>query len=135
MVFSINQNLSFLLKFLNFQILYNLNKNKLKKNERTHTNCQRITSIFPFLTPQEILIKINNSSKIQLPQIAVVGNQSSGKSSLLESIIGKEILPRGSGVVTRRPVVTQLFNIPDEKDEHIEFSHLPGKNFIQQCEI
>lgn len=33
---------------------------------------------------------------IKLPRIAVVGSQSSGKSSLLEAIVGIDFLPRGS---------------------------------------
>ena len=37
-----------------------------------------------------------------LPQIIVVGGQSSGKSSVLENIVGRSCLPRGSGIVTRR---------------------------------
>ncbi|KAF4730049.1 vacuolar protein sorting-associated protein 1, partial [Perkinsus olseni] len=40
---------------------------------------------------------------INLPRIVVVGTQSSGKSSVLESIVGLDFLPRGDGVVTRRP--------------------------------
>lgn len=44
-------------------------------------------------------------SPIDLPQIAVIGSQSSGKSSVLENIVGKDFLPRGSGIVTRRPLV------------------------------
>lgn len=47
---------------------------------------------------------------LDLPQIAVVGDQSAGKSSVLESLVGKDFLPRGSGVVTRRPLVLQLIN-------------------------
>eukprot|EP01105_Mastigella_eilhardi_P006336 TRINITY_DN1794_c0_g3_i3.p1 TRINITY_DN1794_c0_g3~~TRINITY_DN1794_c0_g3_i3.p1 ORF type:complete len:826 (-),score=244.31 TRINITY_DN1794_c0_g3_i3:340-2817(-) len=48
---------------------------------------------------------------IDLPQIVVVGSQSSGKSSVLENIVGKDFLPRGSGIVTRRPLILQLCNI------------------------
>lgn len=33
---------------------------------------------------------------ISLPRIAVLGPQSAGKSSLLESIVGMDFLPRGS---------------------------------------
>jgi GTPase SAR1 family protein len=40
--------------------------------------------------------------EMSLPRIAVLGTQSSGKSSLLENIVGLDFLPRGSGVVTRR---------------------------------
>lgn len=38
--------------------------------------------------------------------------QSSGKSSVLESLVGRDFLPRGSGIVTRRPLVLQLVNVP-----------------------
>ena len=41
---------------------------------------------------------------IDLPQIVVVGGQSSGKSSVLESIVGRDFLPRGNNIVTRRPI-------------------------------
>ncbi|KAJ4827846.1 Dynamin- protein 1B [Turnera subulata] len=63
-----------------------------------------------------------------LPSIAVVGGQSSGKSSVLESVVGKDFLPRGSGIVTRRPLVLQLHRI-DEGREYAEFMHLPRKRF------
>lgn len=63
-----------------------------------------------------------------LPAIAVVGGQSSGKSSVLESIVGKDFLPRGSGIVTRRPLVLQLHKV-DENREWGEFMHLPRKKF------
>ncbi|BES95498.1 dynamin 1-like protein [Nesidiocoris tenuis] len=45
---------------------------------------------------------------LNLPQIVVVGDQSSGKSSVLESLVGQPFLPRGVGVVTRRPLILQL---------------------------
>lgn len=38
--------------------------------------------------------------------------QSSGKSSVLESLVGRDFLPRGSGIVTRRPLVLQLVHVP-----------------------
>ncbi|KAK3165085.1 hypothetical protein QOZ80_1AG0028720 [Eleusine coracana subsp. coracana] len=38
-----------------------------------------------------------------LPVIAVVGGQSSGKSSVLESVVGKDFLPRGSGISQGAP--------------------------------
>lgn len=48
---------------------------------------------------------------LSLPQICVVGGQSSGKSSVLENIVGRDFLPRGSGIVTRRPLVIQLIQV------------------------
>lgn len=49
--------------------------------------------------------------EISLPRIAVLGTQSSGKSSLLENIVGLDFLPRGSGVVTRRPLELRLVHL------------------------
>ncbi|KAL8201007.1 hypothetical protein R6Q57_012346 [Mikania cordata] len=63
-----------------------------------------------------------------LPSIAVVGGQSSGKSSVLESVVGKDFLPRGSGIVTRRPLVLQLHKI-DKSKEYAEFLHRPSEKF------
>ena len=48
---------------------------------------------------------------IKLPKICVLGVRSSGKSSVLESIIGLDILPRGDGAVTRRPLEIHLNHI------------------------
>jgi len=36
--------------------------------------------------------------------------QSSGKSSVLENIVGRDFLPRGTGIVTRRPLVIIIFS-------------------------
>ena len=53
---------------------------------------------------QEIFYRTKVPFEIDLPQIVVVGGQSSGKSSVLESIVGKDFLPRGINIVTRRPI-------------------------------
>ena len=47
---------------------------------------------------------------LSLPAIIAIGGQSSGKSSILEAIVGRDFLPRGSGIVTRRPLELQLCN-------------------------
>ncbi|GMT24079.1 hypothetical protein PFISCL1PPCAC_15376, partial [Pristionchus fissidentatus] len=55
--------------------------------------------------------------EIQLPQIVVVGSQSAGKSSVLEAIVGRDFLPRGTGIVTRRPLLLQLIHVSlDDKE-------------------
>ncbi|XP_077377586.1 dynamin-1-like protein isoform X2 [Festucalex cinctus] len=59
---------------------------------------------------QEVFLTVG-AEIIHLPQIVVVGSQSSGKSSVLESLVGRDFLPRGSGIVTRRPLVLQLVNV------------------------
>lgn len=69
---------------------------------------------------------------------------------MVENIVGRDFLPRGSGVVTRRPLILQLINIPsgrqdrpDSDEVHVphtaasvagqqewaEFHHLPGRKF------
>lgn len=45
---------------------------------------------------------------VSLPRVAVLGEQSAGKSSLLETIAGLTFLPRGTGIVTRRPLELRL---------------------------
>ncbi|CAG0894521.1 unnamed protein product [Darwinula stevensoni] len=66
------------------------------------------------------------SLHLQLPMIAVVGGQSAGKSSVIEAIAGRDFLPRGTGTVTRRPLILQM--IPDAK-EYVEFLHQPETKF------
>uniref|UniRef100_A0AAR2KW02 Dynamin GTPase n=1 Tax=Pygocentrus nattereri TaxID=42514 RepID=A0AAR2KW02_PYGNA len=76
---------------------------------------------------QEVFLTVG-AEIIQLPQIVVVGSQSSGKSSVLESLVGCDFLPRGSGIVTRRPLVLQLVNVPPleerRKQEHGNYHKL-----------
>ncbi|KAK3073370.1 vacuolar protein sorting-associated protein 1 [Teratosphaeriaceae sp. CCFEE 6253] len=101
---------------------------------------------------QDVFTTVGVQNPIDLPQIAVVGSQSSGKSSVLENIVGRDFLPRGTGIVTRRPLILQLINraplpktqangIPDDEtllkttdaasniEEWGEFLHIPGQKF------
>ncbi|KAJ4010288.1 uncharacterized protein FIESC28_06375 [Fusarium coffeatum] len=102
---------------------------------------------------QDVFATVGVNNPIDLPQIAVVGSQSSGKSSVLENIVGRDFLPRGSGIVTRRPLVLQLINRPAESngvkeeevdtsndkqanaDEWGEFLHAPGQKFYDFSKI
>ncbi|KAG6381798.1 Dynamin central region-domain-containing protein [Boletus reticuloceps] len=54
----------------------------------------------------------NLGGELDMPQLVVVGSQSAGKSSVLENIVGQDFLPRGQGIVTRRPLVLQLIHTP-----------------------
>ncbi|XP_026284447.1 dynamin-1-like protein [Frankliniella occidentalis] len=69
----------------------------------------------------DLIFSINNiqdqfktlsQKPVDLPQIVVVGSQSTGKSSVLESIVRRSFLPRGSGIVTRCPLILRLVNCP-----------------------
>ncbi|XP_060916926.1 dynamin-1a isoform X11 [Labrus mixtus] len=81
---------------------------------------------------QDAFSAIGQNANLDLPQIAVVGGQSAGKSSVLENFVGKDFLPRGSGIVTRRPLVLQLMTSPTE---HAEFLHCKGKKFTDFDEV
>ncbi|KAL7988285.1 hypothetical protein Chor_007204 [Crotalus horridus] len=69
-------------------------------------------TLIPVINKLQEIFNTVGAEIIQLPQIVVVGSQSSGKSSVLESIVGRDFLPRGSGIVTRRPLVLQLVHVP-----------------------
>uniref|UniRef100_A0A914Z153 Dynamin-type G domain-containing protein n=1 Tax=Panagrolaimus superbus TaxID=310955 RepID=A0A914Z153_9BILA len=87
------------------------------------------------------LRKISNvvgRSQLELPQIITVGSQSSGKSSVLEGIVGWDFLPRGTGIVTRRPLILNLVNVPENDPKRKQtglignwatFGHLPNEYF------
>ena len=53
---------------------------------------------------------------VKLPKICVLGNYSSGKSSILESLIDLDIIPRGDGRVTRRPLELNFNHIYSGQD-------------------
>jgi GTPase SAR1 family protein len=77
---------------------------------------------------QDVFAVVNSPHMLALPQIVVVGAQSSGKSSVLESLVGRDFLPRGSGIVTRRPLVLQLVHTTGS-EEWGEFLHVPSARF------
>ncbi|KAJ2847018.1 mitochondrial dynamin GTPase Msp1 [Coemansia brasiliensis] len=66
----------------------------------------------------------STASSLQLPSIVVIGSQSSGKSSVLEAIVGQEFLPKGTNMVTRRPIELTLINTPESNEEYGEFPQL-----------
>ncbi|KAJ6823565.1 dynamin-related protein 3A-like [Iris pallida] len=102
-------------------------------------------SVIPILNKlQDIFAQLGSQSTIDLPQVAVVGSQSSGKSSVLEALVGRDFLPRGSDICTRRPLVLQLVHRPKSSAESVaaegggewgEFLHLPRKKFFDFAEI
>ncbi|KAG8834950.1 Dynamin- GTPase protein [Serendipita sp. 399] len=84
----------------------------------------------------------NLGGELDMPQLAVVGSQSAGKSSVLENIVGRDFLPRGQGIVTRRPLVLQLIHTPaPSKDgpqtqfsEYAQFLHT-DRRFTDFAEV
>lgn len=105
-------------------------------------------ALIPVINKLQEVFNTVGADIIQLPQIVVVGTQSSGKSSVLESLVGRDLLPRGTGIVTRRPLVLQLVNISPEElrkasgdddgidaEEWGKFLHTKNKIYTEFSEI
>ncbi|CAH0394625.1 unnamed protein product [Bemisia tabaci] len=99
-------------------------------------------SLIPVINKLQEVVNTLGTDAIKLPIITVVGSQSSGKSSVLESLVGRSFLPRGTGIVTRCPLILQLHYCPKEDKEHrssdegtlsleiwAKFNHIKGKIF------
>uniref|UniRef100_A0A2I3TC31 MX dynamin like GTPase 1 n=1 Tax=Pan troglodytes TaxID=9598 RepID=A0A2I3TC31_PANTR len=69
---------------------------------------------------------------LALPAIAVIGDQSSGKSSVLEALSGVA-LPRGSGIVTRCPLVLKLKKLVNEDKWRGKVSYQDYENEISDA--
>ncbi|CAH1266016.1 DNM1L [Branchiostoma lanceolatum] len=105
-------------------------------------------ALIPVINKLQDVFNTVGTDSIQLPQIVVIGTQSSGKSSVLESLVGRDFLPRGTGIVTRRPLVLQLVHVnseekkrPSEDEEHAhveewgKFLHTKNKVYTDFDEI
>nr|XP_033808951.1 dynamin-1-like protein [Geotrypetes seraphini] len=105
-------------------------------------------ALIPVINKLQDVFNTVGADIIQLPQIVVVGTQSSGKSSVLESLVGRDLLPRGTGVVTRRPLILQLVYVSSEDrkktagdengidaDEWGKFLHTKNKVYTDFDEI
>ncbi|XP_014600297.1 PREDICTED: dynamin-1-like protein isoform X2 [Polistes canadensis] len=75
-------------------------------------------ALIPVINKLQDVFNTVGADAIQLPQIVVLGTQSSGKSSVIENLVGRSFLPRGTGIVTRRPLILQLVYTPKEDREH-----------------
>ncbi|MES1918062.1 hypothetical protein MHBO_000085 [Bonamia ostreae] len=85
---------------------------------------------------QDIFSTLHSSPLLlDLPQIVVVGNQSSGKSSVLESFVGRDFLPRNKGICTRRPLILQLVSSKEAVREYGVFLHQEEKRYSDFSKI
>ena len=73
-----------------------------------------LQDLIPVVNKLQDIVTTTQLADIDLPILAVVGSQSCGKSSVLENIVGRDFLPRGTGIVTRRPLVLQLINVKED---------------------
>ncbi|RXN19640.1 interferon-induced GTP-binding Mx3-like protein [Labeo rohita] len=74
-------------------------------NGEVHSHLEE--SIRPYIDLIDTLRTVGIHKDLSLPTIVVIGDQSSGKSSVLEALSGVA-LPRGSGIVTRCPLELRL---------------------------
>ncbi|ODV78386.1 mitochondrial dynamin-like GTPase [Suhomyces tanzawaensis NRRL Y-17324] len=95
------------------------------ENDETDDEMMNLTR--QMIEIRNLLASIDHDT-IKLPSIVVIGSQSSGKSSVLESIVGQEFLPKGSNMVTRRPIELTLINTPDAAADVAEFPALKMHN-------
>ena len=92
----------------------------IEKEDTTQDEMLNLTK--QMIEIRSILNKVDSASAhLTLPSIVVIGSQSSGKSSVLESIVGKEFLPKGSNMVTRRPIELTLVNTPNSNEITADF--------------
>lgn len=92
--------------------------------ENDETGDQMMNLTRQMIEIRNILSRVEGTDSVNLPLIVVIGSQSSGKSSVLESIVGQEFLPKGLNMVTRRPVELTLVNTPESASETAEFPAL-----------
>ncbi|OXA62843.1 dynamin-1-like protein [Folsomia candida] len=89
--------------------------------------------LIPAINNLQLIFKATGAEEIKLPQIVVVGSQSSGKSSVLESFVGKSFLPRGTDIVTRCPIILQLLKEEDNGESEAtwkyQFDHEPNVEY------
>lgn len=70
--------------------------------------------LIPVVNKLQDIVTNTSLTDLDLPLLTVIGSQSAGKSSVLENIVGRDFLPRGTGIVTRRPLVLQLIHLSDD---------------------
>lgn len=79
------------------------------KRARTATHDSPLSCEWIETVDEMAAILEHSHAEISLPRIVVAGDQSSGKSTLVESLVGfRGFLPRGEGLTTRRPIRIQL---------------------------
>ncbi|RXN18991.1 interferon-induced GTP-binding -like protein [Labeo rohita] len=89
----------------------------------SHTFSQQYEEkIRPCIDTIDNLRSLGVEKDLALPAIAVIGDQSSGKSSVLEALSGVA-LPRGSGIVTRCPLELKMIRTKDEEKWHGKISY------------
>ncbi|KAK2850278.1 hypothetical protein Q7C36_009061 [Tachysurus vachellii] len=83
------------------------NNKKISEGMSNTLNQHYEDKVRPYIDLVDSLRSLGVEKDLNLPAIAVIGDQSSGKSSVLEALSGVA-LPRGTGIVTCCPLVLKL---------------------------
>src|SRR5438477_7330413 len=94
-------------------------------NISTSTNTP--THILPYISKAARLI----GKSLTYPQIGVFGQQSSGKTSTIEALVGMDIFYKSHGMATRRPL--DITTIRTKEGAWVEFSN--GDKLFDQEKI
>lgn len=97
--------------------LWNQNPESLTglSNPQVLEVAQTLNQLFRQISHQKTSTNLNK--KLNLPQLVVVGTQSSGKSTVLNRILSMDLLPMGGNMVTRVPLNLHLINSPHHPED------------------
>ena len=91
----------------------------LDKNNTNNFNNSEIININTTL--KNINMELGLQNTIKTPTLVIVGSQSSGKSTLINRILGLDIIPIGNTMETRTPINLEL--IHTQTEHYIEFGN------------
>lgn len=79
---------------------------------------------------------VDYKPELTLPRLCVVGTQSSGKSSVLNGIMGLDLLPTGKNMVTRTPLDIRLHQLKgDHKEGFVEFGDYTSEGWETEKKV
>jgi hypothetical protein len=88
-----------LVEFKNSRTLFSILSKRLGKRQ----------DIFEEIEKNMELVGEKIQVSLQLPKLIVVGVESSGKSSVLERLVGKRLFPKGQHLTTQMPIKLHMF--------------------------
>lgn len=135
-----------ILKFSRSRVLRIKGKMSMQPAQSLNQIVEEMNHLIPVINKLQDIFNATGTDVLDLPQIVAVGTQSSGKSSVIENIIGCDFLPRGTGMVTRRPLVLQLIRNdsnpidgdfpPEQKGRKVaKFLHCENKIFTDFTDV
>ena len=120
-----------------FRSLQTLTRTTIKRNfsSVSHTNMYNLAQAVPIISPThtvpifESLYEISKAGhNIRIPRIVMLGNQSSGKTSLVEAMCSiNNLFEKKAGMATKRPVYIYLNKIAEGEADYVKVGKLGEK--------